>query len=468
MTITRSITICKTAILTISGLLLLAPLKLPFAIALTFICGLVIVISALACLSDSYKRPVCIFLALSALALYYYRLPLAVLVTGVNSMLPIVAIAAVLQLFAIPIKVGRFDLFLKQYLMDNFKTGGALYLFLTLVTHLLSTLLGFGAIPLVYSVFRDGIKQTVSEYDRFLVTAVSRGFSLSTFWAPGAVSVMLVLQATGAPWFRVFVPAVGMALLGIVTAAVIEGRATSLNNAGRPVAAFCGEGSRVSAGGGGSRKIVGLVVVIAAMVVLIVVMEQARILTSATRILTAGFVVAASWIMCYLREPSLGSAWREYWSKALSGMPGLAALFISVGIFSEVIDQAGLMARLLTGLTGSSGMLGQYSLLFVAPLLILLSLTGVHPFVSLLLVGKMLNPLIDMPNHDVLLAFSLLLGGSLSYAISPFAGTIITLSGLAGCSPGKAALKWNGPFAAILLLEGLAVLLVLQWFWGSS
>lgn len=463
MTITRLTTICKTAILIMSGILLLAPLKLPFSGALTFLLGLIILASALVCLNDAYKKPVYFFLIISALVVYHYQLPLAVLVPGVNSMLPIVAIVAVLQLFTIPIKVGRFDQFLKKYLQENFRTRSSLYLFMSLVTHLLSTLLGFGAVPLVFSIFRDSIKNTISDYNRFLVTAVSRSFSLSTFWAPGAVSVMLVVQATGAPWIRVFIPAFLMALLGIATSAIIEYKAVSCKDADRPAAG--GDARSIAIDEGKMRKVGSLILVIVAMIVLISVMERAGVLASSTRILTSGFIVAFLWIMCYSRKPEMGAAWREYWGKALGGMPGLAALFVSVGIFSEVVDRAGLVAYLLASLTENAGVLGQYSLLFIPPLLILLSLTGVHPFISLLLVGKILSPIVGIVGHGVLLAFSLLLGGSLSYAVSPFAGTILTLSSLAGCSPGKVAFEWNGLFAVVLLLEGLAVLLFLQWLW---
>ncbi len=459
MTTPTPLTICKTAVLVMSGLLLLAPFRLPFAGTIIFLCGLVILASALACLSDAYKKPVYAFLALSVLTIYYYRLPLAVLVPGVSSMLPLVAIVAVLQLFIIPLKVGRYDQYLKNYLLENFKTGGTLHMFVSLVAHLLGALLGFGANPLAFSIFHDGARQIVDDHNRFLVTAVSRGFSLSTLWAPGVVSVMLVLQATGAPWFQVFIPAAGMALLGILTSALIESRSITL----KPLAG--GGADTAVAAAGGTRKIAGLLLVIAAVILLIVLMEQARILTSTTRILTAGFTVAILWIACCLRQPATGPAWREYWGKALNGMPGLAALFISVGLFSEIVDQTGLMARLLAGLTGGAGLPGGYLLLLVPPLLILLSFTGVHPFISLLLIGKILSPVVAMPHHEVLLALALLLGGSLSYTISPFAGTILTLSTLAGCSPGKAALKWNGPFAAIFLLEGLAALLILQWLW---
>jgi hypothetical protein len=50
--------IYKAAVLTTSGLLLLAPLGLPFAGDLTFLCGLVVLASALACPGSAYKKPV--------------------------------------------------------------------------------------------------------------------------------------------------------------------------------------------------------------------------------------------------------------------------------------------------------------------------------------------------------------------------------------------------------------------------
>lgn len=456
-------TICKAAILVMAGLLLLAPLFPAVSGPVLLVAGAVILASALACMADSYKKPVCLFLLLSALIAWQFQLPLGVPAAGIRSMLPIVAIVAVLQIFVIPLAAGRYDRFLKQYVQGRFKSGGSLYLFLLVLTNLLGALLSLGAVPLVFSIFRGGVKDRVEDYERFIVTAVSRGFAMATVWAPGMASVILAMQATGAQWLDIFTVNFWLGLVGIATAVMMEKKAHMSADSGGPAAVAQGAGS--DAGGVEQTKNVGvLLAVAAAMVVLIAVMEQARVLTNSTRILAACLIVAFLWTACYFRRPELKPAWQGFWGKALDTMPGLAALFISMGIFSETVDQSGMLTGLLAGLTGEISALGKYILFFVPPLLLLMSCTGIHPFVSLMILGKILNAALSIPHQVMLIPFALLLGGALSYVASPFTGTILILSGLTGSRASEVAFRWNGPFAAVFLLEGLAALFVLELF----
>ncbi len=455
MTLAAIKTICKTAILGLAGLLLVTPLYPALFAPVQLAAGAVILASALPCLEGAYKKPVYLFLALSALLAWQFRLPPAALAAGVKSMLPIVAIVAVLQIFIIPLTVGRYDRFLRQYLRERFQSAGSLYMFLHILTHLLGALLSLGSVPLVFSIFHGSIRNTVADYKRFIATAEARGFALSTVWAPGAASVMLTMQATGAQWFGIFAATSGLAVLGLITSALLEKKLLTGGDGGQAAAA------EETAGREGTGSVGALLGAAAAMIALIAVMEQAGVLTNSTRILAACLIVACLWIARYCRRPGLKEAWRGFWGKALDGMPGLAALFIAMGIFSEAADRSGLLAAFFAGL--DIGAAGRYLLFLVPPCLLLISCTGVHPFVSLMVLGKILTAALSIPHQDILIAFALLLGGALSYVASPFTGTVIILASLTGSTPAEVAFRWNGPFAAVLLVEGLVVLLIMQY-----
>lgn len=449
-------TVCKAAILIMAGLLLLAPLRPAAAGPAVLAAGVVVLASALVCMAGSYKKPVYFFLALSALLFYQYQLPPKAAATGIRSMLSIVAIIAVLQIFVIPLAAGRYDEFLKAYIGERFKSGRALYLFLQVLTHLLGALLSLGSVALVFSIFQGSVRDRVADYERFIVTAESRGFATATIWAPGMASVMLAMQATGAQWFDIFAATFWLALVGIATSVLMEKKPELTAGDGRTDAA------PVEGAGGETGKVGALLAVAAAMVVLIAAMERANVLTNTTRILAACLIVAFLWTARYFGRPGLKTAWRGFWGKALDSMPGLAALFISMGIFSEAVDQSGVLTSILGGMTGQISALGKYVLFFVPPLLLLISCTGIHPFVSLMILGKILNAALSIPHQVVLIPFALLLGGALSYVASPFTGTVLILSGLTGSRPSEVAFRWNGPFAAVFLLEGLVALFCLE------
>lgn len=444
--------------------MLVSPLSPIFFGHVAFAAGVVILASALTCMESSYKRPVYFFLLLSAAFAYQYQLPLSTLVAGVRSMLPIVAIVAVLQIFIVPIAVGRYDLALRQYLREHFRSGGSLSLFLHLATHIFGALLSLGAVPLVFSIFNGSISGRVNEYKRFIVTAESRGFAMSTIWAPGAASVMLAMQATGAEWFGIFACTSGLAIAGIITSVFMEKKLQAVKYRDRPAPAMPEEGGDSGPDRENTKKVGTLLFAAAAMILLITVMEQAHIWTNPTRILTACLTVCFFWVLRYYRHPGLKQAWQGFWGNACNTLPGLAALFISMGIFSEAVDQSGLLSDIFACLTAEIGAFGKYVLFFVPPFLLLISGAGIHPFVSLMILGKILNAALGIPHQDILIAFSLVLGGALSYIASPFTGTVLILSSLTDSSPRKVAFNWNGLFAAVFLLEGLAALFLIQLF----
>jgi len=97
--------------------------------------------------------------------------------------------------------------------------------------------------------------------------------------------------------------------------------------------------------------------------------------------------------------------------------------------------------------------------------MVLLSLIGIHPFISILLIGKMLVSAVQPPHYEVIIALCLLLGGVISFVLSPFAGNILAIARMADCSPKDVGYKWNGLFSVVFLLEGFMFLLVLQMFW---
>lgn len=450
-------TICKFAILVCSGLLILGPL-LPIDLSLlTGIIGIIILLSSMPELGNSSKKSVYVFLALSFLIFVRYKLSFVDFINGVNSMLSIAALVTVMQVFNIPLKVGNYDKVLEKYLQMKYKKETSLYIFLNLITHVIGSFMLFGSIPMLFTIFNKPLKKMVHDPKRFLATALGRSFSLVTLWAPGTVNVILALEVTGAKWLQVLLPAVVLAFLGLVTSVLLETKLYLKDYPVQTANIITAEDNMED-----KKKIGTLIIVAAAIIAIIVALENLHILTSTTRVIAAGLVVALIWIMFYSGNPGLPLAFQSYWGKFIFISRDLAALFISMGIFAEAVYQAGLISYLHAGLNYSVGILGQYSFLLIPPILIVLSLVGIHPFISILLIGKMLVSSIQLPDNEVYIALSFLLGGVVSFVLSPFAGNVLTLSRMTDCTPEEVGYKWNGLFSLLFLLEGYAFLLVLK------
>jgi hypothetical protein len=105
--------------------------------------------------------------------------------------------------------------------------------------------------------------------------------------------------------------------------------------------------------------------------------------------------------------------------------------------------------------------MGVFSIVMLPLIIIVASLIGIHPFISIIMVGQVLTSL-QLPVAPVTVALCLALGGSVSYAASPFAGVIFTLAKYADCSPRNIAFKWNWRFCSILFVEGI----LFAYLWG--
>lgn len=457
--------ICKIAILVVSILFVLNPLSSFSLDYLIFGGGAVILLTNLPSLGSSYKKPVCVFLALSLIIAVKYSVPAASLITGVNSMTGIIAMVAVLQLFTVPIKLGQYDKALQQFLQATYRKESSVYIFLSLISHILGSFMLTGTVPMMFAIFSDPLKNMVHEPKHFTVTAICRGYSLVTLWAPGAINVILALQATGANWLQVAMPAIILTLAGLVTAIFLEVKFRlkdrPLKTTNDRIYELNKDVSKAN-----KQKIITLVLIAFILIILILLLEQAAIVSGTMGVLVAGIIVLICWLPLYLNNPGFLRSLQDYWNQSVAVVPDIASLFLSMGVFTEVIQSTALIDYVKVFLTGSIGFLGSYSFLIIPPMLILFSLVGIHPFISILLLGKMLTAAIQIPQYEVFIALSLLIGAVVSYVVSPFAGNVLTLSKMADCSPKEVAFEWNGLFAVVFLLEGLVLLIFLQIIWG--
>jgi hypothetical protein len=456
--------ICKLAILVTSGLLILVPL-VPLDLSNAIgIAGIIILISSMPALGMSFKKPVYVFLTLFLFLFFKYQLSFTDIVNGVNSMLAIVAILAVMQIFAIPLKAGNYERVLEKYLQLNFKKEVSLYVFVNIITHVLGSFMLAGSIPMLINIFSDPLNKMVHNSKRFLATALVRSFALVALWAPGTVNVILILEVTGATWLQIILPVAFLTILGLVTSVLLEAKLHLKDHSVQVLDVSGIENNKATEED--KKKFRTLILISVGLIASIVAMEKFDIMTSTTRVIAAGLVISSFWILRYAGKPELNLAIRLYWEKSIFVARDVAALFISMGIFAEAVNQAGLLLYMQSAMNSSVGLLGQYSYLLIPPVLIILSLVGIHPFISIMLIGKMLVATIQFPHYEVYIALSLLLGGVISFVLSPFAGNILTISAMTDCSPKEVGYKWNGLFSLIFLLEGYIFLFVLQMLWN--
>ncbi len=454
-------TICKFMLIILAFIYLLAPLAPEkLNVVISFI-GVIILLTAIPMMGKTHKVPTMVFLIVGCTIMFYNRQPIEVWIAGINSMINIAAIITVLQLFVIPIFLGDYNKYFEYLLLIKIKSERYLFLFTSLIAHLFSSFLMFGTIPVMLSLLGDVLKRNVTDYERFISAALIRSYALAIFWAPGAISILLIMQATGVHWEQMFIPGIIMSIIGLTTSVLYEG-ALRLSPAKMRnedlVTQIRSEGITEK---NAWRKVSHIFLVVIGLIFFILVYERMFVSSSSHRIMLSGLTVAVIWMLLYLKHPQLGEAFKGYWQDGVSKAIDLSALFVSMGIFAKAVEVSGILDYFQSWLLTFNNDYAFLLLIAIQLIIVLLSLIGLHPFISLVMLGKILSSL-HLPFPVLMLAFSLMLGSVIAYLLSPFAGMVLTLSTYINRPPMQISLKWNGYYGLILFVEGVVFLYIMS------
>lgn len=466
-------TLFRIGILIVVGLHLAGPL-LPFSTQdLMFIPAILVLVTGFPMMSGGFRKATGIFLLLGSAMLAISGQPAAAWMAACASMTNIIAIVAVMQTFSMPIRLGDYNSAMHSWLGGRLKSRKGLFLFTTLTTHLLASLLNLGAVPVTVSLLENTIRRRIPEYERFFAAAMTRGYVLAALWSPGAVVLYLILQATGLSWARLFVPGFILGLVGIAMSYLMEKRKGGfldevpkkglrpVEDSISPVASGMAQPGSYA----GSREVSRashVLIVAFAFVLVLMILETTRIGSSSGRIILAGVFVSLGWLALLSRRPGLAGVLKSYWSSGLMKAAEIGPFFVAMGIFSGALEKSGVMGFIAPIFQSASDSLGAGAVVFIGLVIVLSSLIGLHPFITIVLFGKILAHA-DLPIPVLTVALSLTVGAATSYMISPFAGMIMTVSRLLDAKTTDIAIRWNWRFCVLFFGVGM----LFSFFWGA-
>jgi len=450
---------CKISILFLAVLQFFTPLVAIDLSLAAFAAAVAVLLSSLPLMGKGFKKITIVFLFLGIGLLLYFQQPSSVWMAAVTSMTSLVSILAIMQLYSIPIQLGNYHLAVRYWLTKSFKGEKALFLFSTVVSHILASILSFGVIPVMVSLLGDTLKGKISHYERFISAAITRGFGLVVLWAPGAINVMLVIQATGVKWSAILIPSMILSVIGIATSYFLEAKSHLADKTNFAVeSAGKSHDSEISA----RSKAVHVFTVVIGLLIFVIFLERVNFGSSpANRIMFAGAIVVLLWIAFFAKRPGFSATLQNYWNKDLLKTVDLAPLFISMGIFSTALQKTGVLALFQPYLQTGANEIGISALAVIPVLLILCSIVGIHPFISIVMFGHILTSL-QLPIPAISIALCLALGGTISYMVSPFAGMVLMLSKFINCRAVDISIYWNLAYSSILFVEGI----LFAYFWG--
>jgi hypothetical protein len=424
----------------------------------SFLDALLLLVASVPLMGRSFKKITVMFLVLGVGLMFYAGQPLSAWIAAVLSMKNVISIIVVMQLFSIPIEVGKYNMAVRYWLQKSVKSQSILFLFTTVVTHLFSSFLLFGTVPVMVSLLGDTLKRSVSHYERFLSAAVLRGYSLALLWAPGAIILLLVVQATRVAWIEVLIPGLLLSLIGMITSVILESRLRL--SADLKVGREAVDASPLTEAAA-RRKAYQVIIVVLGLVLLTVILEKAHFGLYSSRVLFAGAIIVLIWTSAFVRRPEFYPTLKNYWQQELLKPIDLVPLFLSLGIFSMAIEKAGLIAVVQPGLQAIVNTMGEFSMAALPAFMILCALAGVHPYVSIIMIEKVLSAL-QLPIEPVSLALSLSVGSVICFILSPFAGMVLTLAKFIDSRTVDIAFRWNWAFSLIFFVEGV----LFAYCWG--
>lgn len=262
---------------------------------------------------------------------------------------------------------------------------------------------------------------------------LSRGFALAAHWSPFFAAMGVALShAPGARLPVLAMVGLPLALLGLLLGGWQLAR--------RPEAA----------GFTGYPMHFGALWIPALLAALVMSLHQ---LLPAIPILSLISASALSLTLLVLAARDLHGARRRFTGQVDSGLPRMAGelvLFLAAGVLaagiSSLVQGSGWSLSLLEFGATEAGIL----LLGM----VLLSIVGVHPVISIATAYGVLAPLAPDPN---LMGITYLMAWAAGVSTSPFSGMHLAMHGRFGVD-GGVFLRWNGPFMLLMLLLYVAVL----------
>jgi hypothetical protein len=465
----------KLSIILVSLLHLVKPL-LPFDPTWAlFAPTLVALVTGIPILGGTFRNASVVFLAAGSAVLLWSGASPHEWAASFNSMTNIIAIIVVMQLFGLPLALGGYQESILRWVRRTFKRQLSLYLFTSALTHVLASFLSFGSVTVAITLLEKTLKKSVDRFDRFTATAVSRGYSLMALWAPGAINVFLVLEATGVAWSDLLAPGLILSAAGILLSYALErftgGDAPiTADDAGASDSKAASDAGSSSSAAGTRRPAPAghILAVTGAFVAGAFVMEKVSYGATYNRIILAGCLVSLGWLSFLLiggktyGVSDLRSVLSDHWKSSILKSGDLAPFFIAMGAFSGSLESSGLMEAISPVLSAAAVSAGPAILVAVPVVLVALGIVGVHPFITIVLFGKILTSA-AFPVEPITIAFLLAVGGVVSYTVSPFTGIIMTIAKLVDATAFDVAVRWNWLYCVLFAVLGIAF----SFAWGG-
>lgn len=419
------------------------------------VCGGAVVLGALIFLFpriSTYARVVALVLCGSSLlAFFLFKTPPlpGELIGGFTEMASLVAVMAAVNIMGIPLEMGKYAGLFQRFFVRA-KRPAQPYIISLLITYVLTFLSLAGAVGPSYYLVRENLKKLgLEKNSRLETTSVARGYAMALIVSPVAATVGITVKYSGLSWKQLVGPVFLLSLAGLVAAFLMEtnrkaGTGGQLSGQAAKQPQIQSANAQAS-----SRRLAGFLILFTGVIGIILFLEDVLHFSSLNSIALGCLAATFIWGAVSGRLAPLGRRSFSFFSRDIVKMADQTTLFAAAGFFTYAMEASGAI-KLVGGLLELVvDRVGIVFILAAVPLfIVLLAFTGLHPFVSAIIIAKTLlaSPFQFSPLG---LALALMGGMAMSFMLSPFSISVLILSSLTGNSPYKLGFCWNSAFAAV-------------------
>ncbi len=322
------------------------------------------------------------------------------------------------------------------------------------IIHGAAVMISIASIPLVYELLKGNAE--LYKAKRPFLASLLQGYMTSGFWSPAWASVAVVTYQLNLPWLAIVplgltftVLTIGLSLLWnyIEMCRSPEGHYDL-----KPDPTVVVNWRHI-------RILLALAAGMIALVVIFNVFTSWSILVIVP-IVALIFPVITALIQRKIPQFLLGI--QNYYKNSIMNINNEMVLFAAAGFLGKSLEFAG-VSKIIPQLIPS--WLSQYhflTILFLMLIIVLVSLTGIHPVVTGSTLVGAIDPL-SLHLTPLVFGFTILSGWAIGVMVSPFSAMSLITAGLEKTTSWKIGLGINGPFG-LVLLPVLALFLSLLLF----
>ncbi|OLO28665.1 hypothetical protein BTR23_17270 [Alkalihalophilus pseudofirmus] len=348
--------------------------------------------------------------------------------------LPLVILIMVVPLLSIPLRLGKYDRAISDFIKQYGRNPRKLYFSIMSIFFILGPIINLGSIRLI-----DSLLGKLNLPKEFLAKVYMRGFTSVIVWAPFFAAVLLVLFLLEVPLLHYLPFGFGLGLIQLVVASLFFYFESKRIDWSLEV------GSKVK-----YRKLIELLVIFLLFFILVFSLDVLLNIKMIVIVTISSIIMAFIWSI-YLKEFwSFTRNLNVYRKDTILLSANEFIMFITAGFFGAVVAGTSVGEWINSGistLSNTSVLLMIISIIFVTSLLAFL---GVHQIVTISAIATSVSTM-DGNVHSIVFALTFMSAWAVATMVSPITPVNVILVNVIKLNFIQISMKWNGLFALLMI-----------------